>query len=298
MITLHDYLPSQNGWKVRVLLGLLDIPHRSRLVSIFEGESRTEAFLELNPAGAIPVLELEDGRAIAESNAILCYLAEGTRFLPGERYWRAKIMQWLFFEQYQVEPAIGSLRFWTLTGRLERNHGMVAAKRESGVRALAALERALPAGRFLAGDELSIADIAVYAYSHRAEDCGFTLASYPSVTAWGPGRRCARPRLSGPSLWRGPAFRHVRSTSQARASRASLAAEGFRSQFGIAGLHEFRVSLSNPSRDAGPSGYDRCPIGLRARRVGIGLRYPVLHSVDRPPDPGTNPGGPRGLADY
>jgi glutathione S-transferase len=183
MITLHDYLPSQNGWKVRVLLGLLGIPHESRKVSIFEGESRTQAFLGLNPAGAVPVLELEDGRAIAESNAILCYLAEGTRFLPGDRYLRAKVMQWLFFEQYHVEPVIGSLRFWTLTGRLERNRGMVPAKREGGARALAALERGL-AGPFLAGDELSIADIAVYAYSHRAEDCGFALSPYPSVLSW------------------------------------------------------------------------------------------------------------------
>jgi glutathione S-transferase len=184
MITLHDYLPSQNGWKVRVLLGLLKIPYNSRVVSLFEGESRTEAFLTLNPAGAIPVLELEDGRAIAESNAILVYLAEGTRFEPADRYQRAKVMQWLFFEQYHIEPVIGSLRFWTLTGRLERNREMVAGKREAGVRALAALDRSLVNTPFLIGKDLSIADIAVYAYSHRAEDCGFILTDYPAVIAW------------------------------------------------------------------------------------------------------------------
>jgi len=144
MLTLHDYLPSLNGWKIRVLLGKLGIPYQTKPVAIFAGESRTEEFLAKNPAGAIPVLELEDGRSLAESNAILTYLAEGTPFLPQDRYLRAKVMQWLFFEQYYVEPAIGTLRFWTLTGRLERNAGgMVDARRETGARALAAMQRVL-----------------------------------------------------------------------------------------------------------------------------------------------------------
>ncbi|OJY74138.1 MULTISPECIES: glutathione S-transferase family protein [unclassified Rhizobium] len=184
MLTLYDYLPSQNGWKARVLFGLLDIPYQTRLVSIFEGEGRTDAFLELNPAGGIPVLELEDGRTIAESNAILTYIAEGTRFLPGDRYLHAKVMQWLFFEQYHVEPVIGTLRFWTLTGRLELNAAMTEAKRTAGLRALAAMERGLKDMPFLVGGEFSIADIAVYAYAHRAADCGFALADYPALTAW------------------------------------------------------------------------------------------------------------------
>lgn len=166
MLTLHDYLPSQNGWKIRVLLGLLAIAYDTRMVSIFEGESRSEAFLALNPAGAVPVLELEDGRTIAESNAILAYLAEGTPLLPADRYQRAKVMQWLFFEQYYVEPVIGTLRFWTLTGRLERNQALVAGKREAGTRALAALERGLAGTPFLAGDALSIADIAEIGRAH------------------------------------------------------------------------------------------------------------------------------------
>ncbi len=184
MLTLHDYLPSQNGWKVRVLLGLLKTPYDSQAVSIFQGESRADGFLKLNPAGAVPVLELEDGRAIAESNAILVYLAQNTPYLPTDRYQHAKVMQWLFFEQYYVEPVIGSLRFWTLTGRLERNQAMVAAKREGGARALEALQRGLANGRFLVGDVLTIADIAVYAYGHRAGDCGFDLSAYPDVLAW------------------------------------------------------------------------------------------------------------------
>jgi len=184
MLKLYDYLPSQNGWKVRVLFGLLDIPYQANLVSIFEGEGRTDAVLDLNPAGGIPVLELEDGRTIAESNAILTYIAEGTRFLPSDRYQRAKVMQWLFFEQYHVEPVIGTLRFWTLTGRLEANAVMAEAKRTAGLRALAGLERGLKNTPFLVGGEFSIADIAVYAYAHRAADCGFAPAGYPALAAW------------------------------------------------------------------------------------------------------------------
>jgi glutathione S-transferase len=187
MLTLHDYLPSQNGWKVRVLLGLLNEQYKSRIVSIFEGESHTEAFLKLNPAGTVPVLELEDGRAVAESNAILLYLAEATWYLPAGRYERAKVMQWLFFEQYHVEPIIGTLRYWTLTGQLKRKRSMVAGKRAAGARTLAALERGLADAPFLVGDDHTVADIAVYAYVHRSEDCGFHLADYPAVMAW-----CAR----------------------------------------------------------------------------------------------------------
>jgi len=153
-------------------------------VSIFEGESRTEAFLKLNPAGAVPVLAVENGQAIAESNAILILVAEGTPYLPADRLARAKVMQWLFFEQYYVEPVIGSLRFWTLTGRLERNQALVAGKREAGVRALGALDRSLRDTPFLVGDTLTVADIAVYAYAHCAEDCGYPLADYPAVSAW------------------------------------------------------------------------------------------------------------------
>jgi glutathione S-transferase len=185
MLTLHDYQPSLNGWKVRVLLGLLGIPYRIREVALFQGESRSEAFLRLNPVGAIPVLELEDGRSIAETNAILMYLADGTRFLPGERYACAKVAQWLSFEQYYIEPTIGSLRFWTLTGRLGLNAGrMIESRRENGERALAALERTLNSASFLVGDELTIADIAVYAYTHRAEDCGFSFAPHAALSAW------------------------------------------------------------------------------------------------------------------
>lgn len=185
MLTLYDYQPSLNGWKVRVLLGLLDIAYRGREVALFQAETHSEAFLELNPVGAVPALELESGQTIAESSAILMYLADGTRFLPGARYERAKVVQWLSFEQYYIEPTIGSLRFWTLTGRLQLNAGrMVESRRENATRALGALERVLTGASFLVGNNLTIADIAVYAYTHRAEDCGFSFAPYSALSAW------------------------------------------------------------------------------------------------------------------
>ncbi len=150
----------------------------------FRGRSRTDAFLDLNPAGSIPVLELEDGRTIAGSNAILTYLAEGTPFLPTDRYQRAKVMQWLFFEQYHVEPVIGTLRFWTLTGRLEINQAMVSSQTRGRSRTLAALERSSQIRCFLPGKNFRSQTFAVYAYGHRAEDCGFVLADYPALLSW------------------------------------------------------------------------------------------------------------------
>jgi len=184
MLILHDYRPSQNAWKIRVLLGLLNLPYQTREVSIFEGAGQTDAFLKLNPTGAVPVLELEDGQAIAESNAILTYLADGTAFLPSDRFGRAKVGQWLCFEQYNVEPVIGSLRFWTLTGRLKRNAAMVPAKQEAAIKTLTALDRSLADRAWLVSDGLSIADLSVYAYIHLAGDCGIDLSSYPAVSTW------------------------------------------------------------------------------------------------------------------
>jgi glutathione S-transferase len=185
MLRLYDYLPSQNAWKVRLLLSHLGLPYERVPVSIFEGESHAEAYLEKNPAGAVPVLEVEPGRFIAESNAILCYLAEGTPFLPEDRFERAKVMQWLFFEQSCVEPQIGSLRYWTLTGKLaKRSEDMVAGKRAYSLRALAALERRLAGHRFLAGGRYTIADMAVYAYAAHADEAGLDLAPYPALRAW------------------------------------------------------------------------------------------------------------------
>src|SRR5260221_7548359 len=174
MLRLYDYLPSQNAWKVRLLLLHLQLPYEQIKVSIFEGDSRTDSFLAVNPAGATPVLEVKPGRFLAESNAILCYLAEGTRYLPVAPLARAEVMQWLFFEQSYVEPQIGSLRYWTLTGKLVRRAPeLIEGKRAYGLRALAALERHLAAREFLADGIYSIADIAVFAYAGLAAAAGF-----------------------------------------------------------------------------------------------------------------------------
>ena len=184
MLKLYDYLPSLNGFKIRLLLQHLGQPYQHVPVAIFQGESRTPEFLEKNPVGAIPVLEPEPGVHIAESNAILCYLAEGTAYLPAERLARARVMQWLFFEQYYVEPTIGTLRFWVLTNKVKANEALAAGKRGAGERALDALERHLSRHPFLANDSYSIADIAVFAYSHLAADAQFDLSSRPSLVRW------------------------------------------------------------------------------------------------------------------
>jgi glutathione S-transferase len=184
MLKLYDYLPSQNGYKIRMLLGVLGLRYQHVPVAIFRGESHVAEFLDKNPAGAIPVLEVAPGKYIAESNAILCYLAEGSQFLPDERFARAKTLQWLFFEQYYIEPNIGTLRYWTLTNRLATSDALVPAKRAAGERALDALERHLESHPFLANDAFSIADIAAFAYTRLAEQGGFELSRRPALQAW------------------------------------------------------------------------------------------------------------------
>jgi glutathione S-transferase len=185
MLKLYDYLPSQNAWKARLLLNHLGLAYERVPVAIFAGESRSAEFLAKNPAGAVPVLEVAPGRYIAESNAILCYLAEGTPYLPAERLPRAEAMQWLFFEQSYVEPQIGSLRYWTLTGKLARRSAeTIEARRAASLRALGALDRRLETDDFLAAGRYTIADMAVYAYAAHADEAGLDLAPYPAFRAW------------------------------------------------------------------------------------------------------------------
>ena len=184
MLRLHDYLPSQNAYKVRMLLGHLGLAYETVPVEIFQGGSRTLAFLRMNPAGAVPVLEVGPGRFIAESNAILCYLAEGTIYLPADRFERAKVMQWLFFEQDYVQPSIATIRHWTMTGKLERSAAQAPGRKAAGERVLDLLDQHLTGRAFLADTGYSIADIAVFAYVHRAEEGGFDLSGRPSLRAW------------------------------------------------------------------------------------------------------------------
>ena len=213
MLTLHEYTPSQNCWKVRVLLGLLGIPYRSQPVAIFSGESRTAEFLALNPAGSTPALTLDDGRAIAESNAILCYLAEGTRYMPPAnspegRFARAKVMQWLFFEQYYVEPVIGSLRFWTLTGRLESNAGAGGGQARCGdagaLRAGAHAARE-PVPRRQRLHHRGHRELCLCAPQRRLRISAGGLSRHRALGR--PGRRHHRAGLSGRPLWAGGAPR-------------------------------------------------------------------------------------------
>lgn len=185
MLTLFDYLPSQNAWKVRQLLQHLQRPYRTVTVSIFEGEGQRADYRRISPTGTVPAIQLDDGRTLAESNAILMYLAEGTPYLPDDTFGRAKVWQWLSFEQERVESAIGALRHWALTGKLARRApALVEAKRTAGQRTLAILDAELARHPFIAGDSYSIADIAVFAYGSRAEDAGFSLAPFACTRAW------------------------------------------------------------------------------------------------------------------
>ena len=186
MIRLHDNLSSGNGYKARLLLAQLGIPFERVEYDIDRAETRTPEFLRMNPNGRVPVLELEDGRFIPESNAILFYLAEGTQFLPDDRFERAQVLSWAFFEQYSHEPNIASPRYW-ITHNLpmtEERRVMLEPKRKLGYAALGVMEGHLKDREFFVGDRYSIADIALYAYTHVADEGGFDLGSFPSINAW------------------------------------------------------------------------------------------------------------------
>lgn len=185
MLTLHDYLGSGNGYKVRLLLHQLDIPYERVELDIDKGETRTPQFLAKNPNGRIPALELEDGTVLPESNAILFYLAEGSDFLPKDRLERAQVLQWCFFEQYNHEPSIAVARYIRL--HLPEGHerySELPKLTEKGHAALAVMETHLNDRDYFAGGSYSIADIALYAYTHVADEAGFDLAPYPAIRAW------------------------------------------------------------------------------------------------------------------
>ncbi|MFD0739643.1 glutathione S-transferase family protein [Lysobacter koreensis] len=195
MLTLFDYLPSQNAWKIRQLLAHLQTPYRTQHVSIFEGAGQSDAYRAINPAGTVPAIRLDDGRVLAESNAILAFLADGTRYLPDDAFARAKVQQWLSFEQNHVESQIGSLRYWTMTGKLPRRApALVEAKRAASLRALRILDEELATRPFITGAGYTIADISLFAYASRAEDAGLSLQPHPHFRAW-LARVAAQPRF-------------------------------------------------------------------------------------------------------
>jgi len=184
MYRLYDYWESGNGYKIRLLLAQLGIAYERVELDILRGETRTPQFLAKNPNGRIPLLELPDGRLLAESNAIQWYLAEGTSLLPDDPFERAQVLQWMFFEQYSHEPYIAVLRFWTFSGQLDRHAAEVPSRRERGEQALDVMESHLARRPFFVADRYSIADIALYAYTHVADEGGFDLAPRPNVRAW------------------------------------------------------------------------------------------------------------------
>jgi glutathione S-transferase len=184
MLRLYDYLPSGNGYKVRLLLTQLAIPFERIDLDILKGETRTADFLKKNLNGRIPVLQLGGGEFLAESDAILYYLAEGTSFVPSDRLDRARVLQWMFFEQYNHEPNIATVRFWMHSEMTDERRAMLAGKRTNGYAALDVMERHLAGRRFFVGESYSIADIALYAYTHVAGEGGFDLGKYPAIRAW------------------------------------------------------------------------------------------------------------------
>lgn len=185
MFRLYDFLPSGNGYKIRLLLTQLEIPFERIEVDILKGESRTLEFLTKNPNGRIPTLEIKPGKFLAESNAILFYLAEETPFLPTDRWERAQVLQWMFFEQYSHEPNIATSRFWLQHFDLtEERRKALEQKRELGYAALTVMERHLSQHTFFVAEQYSIADIALYAYTHVADEGGFDLSRFSAILSW------------------------------------------------------------------------------------------------------------------
>lgn len=182
---LYDSAVSGNCYKVRLLAAQLGIPLEREELSVVDRSDRVERLAGLNPALRVPTLVLDDGRPLAESNAILWYLGEGTALVPDDRYERAKVLQWQFFEQYVHEPSIAVVRFLvTHVGRTDENAELIDRKTVDGYAALDAIERHLAGRDFLVGERYTLADISLYAYTHVAHEGGFDLAGYPAVRAW------------------------------------------------------------------------------------------------------------------
>jgi glutathione S-transferase len=187
-LTLHEYAASGNCYKIRLTAALLGLPLERREYDILKGETRTPEFLAgVNANGRIPVLQIGD-HFLPESNAACFYLAEGTRLVPDDRFDRADMLRWMFFEQYNHEPNVATMRFWMAfvgEDRLnEAQRAQVGAKRAAGDAALKLMDEHLAHRDWFVGDGLSLADIALYAYTHVAEDGGFDLAAYPAVGRW------------------------------------------------------------------------------------------------------------------
>ena len=187
LVLLYNSPVSGNCYKVRLLLAHLGIPYERRDLDVVDRSNRGEVLAGLNPDLRVPTLVLDDGRPLAESGAILWYFGEGTRFVPGDRFDRSKVLQWMFFEQYSHEPAIAVVRFLVAySGQAERYAEVIERKTVDGYRALDALEGHLAASGdpYVVGGALTLADVALYAYTHVAYEGGFDLSRHPSIRAW------------------------------------------------------------------------------------------------------------------
>jgi glutathione S-transferase len=191
-VLLYDNPVSGNCYKVRLLLAHLGIPYERRELSVDDRSNREEVLGGLSPALRVPTVVLDDGRSLGESGAILWYFGEGTRFVPEDPYERAQVLQWMFFEQYDHEPAIAVVRFWVTHGRVEEFAARLPERMAAGHKALCAMERHLDGRAWLVGSVVSLADLALYAYTHVAEEGGFELGPYPAIRAW-LGRVAAEP---------------------------------------------------------------------------------------------------------
>ena len=181
---LYDYAASCNCYKVRLLLAHLDRPYERVPVDIFAGDTLTDEYARMNPGRTTPVLETDDGRYLPESNAILVYLASGTPYLPDDAFERAEVVRWLVYEQTDVVPTMGGLRFRLLVGRLRPSDPDAVRRKEGALEVLRLLDDHLAMRDFFVGGRYTIADVAIYGYSHLAHEAGIDMEPYPSLRAW------------------------------------------------------------------------------------------------------------------
>lgn len=186
MLILHDNIESGNAYKIRLLLTLLGVDFKTIQYDVTKGETRTDDFLEnINKNGRIPVLEFEDGRCLAESNSIIYYLAQNTDYFPKDRWEQAKVMEWMFFEQYSHEPFVAVAKYiLTMLPKNTPRRSEIPVLHEKGYPALQIMEDQLKETNFLVGNSLTIADIALYAYTHKAPMGGFDMNRFPAINTW------------------------------------------------------------------------------------------------------------------
>jgi glutathione S-transferase len=183
-VLLYNSAVSGNCYKVRLVCAQLGIPFETVELDVVDRSNRAEVLGGLNPALRVPTVVLDDGRPLAESGAIVWYLAEGSGLVPDDPYERARVLQWMFYEQYVLEPTVAVVRFWVTHGLAGDHADEIPAKTDGGYRALDGLERGLAGREFLVGERYTLADVALYAYTHVAPDGGFDLSGHPAINAW------------------------------------------------------------------------------------------------------------------